>query len=74
MAVNQIDLALDEDGAFQKLIGGLKHAIEAATEIGVYQSNDAWSRVAINLETILQTSMKLRDQAATKHVRGINLR
>lgn len=70
MGRDQIQLGLGENAAFEKLTQGLRHAIEAATEIGVWQDNNMWSTIAMNLEKTLKLSQQLKLKAAAGAVRG----
>ena len=71
MAKDQISLALDENTAFSKLEEGLKHAIEASVEIGVYRSDDNWTHIGRLLEQALHTTMKMRNKSMDKIVGSI---
>lgn len=50
-----------EQAAYEKLTAACRHGIEAATELGVLQSNNSWSHVGLLFEKVLQ-------QVAQHHV------
>lgn len=72
MARNQgIRLAGGEAAAFEKLTGGLKHAIEGCVELQVLRSDDRWTMISMALEKLLQSAGTLQSNAALKAIRGI---
>lgn len=67
---DQIGLAGGEKAAFDKLMQGLRYAIEGATEIGVYQDSNHWAVIAMNMEKTLKLANSLMMKAAAGGVRG----
>jgi hypothetical protein len=51
---------LGEQGAFTQLVESLRQAEEAATQLGMHQSQGAWSKVAILMQ---QVRMQVTDLA-----------
>jgi hypothetical protein len=53
--------------------GGLRHIIEAATELGVRQDRNAWSKISMAVEGLLDTTTKLRTREASNTGRRLIL-
>lgn len=62
MSVTQ--LGGGEKPAYEKLFQGLRHAQEAAVEIGQHTSDRRWSFVAIGLAKMLETAIRLGGRTA----------
>lgn len=65
---DQSRVAGGERAAYEKLEQSLRHGIEAATELGVLQSNPLWAQVAALFE---QTLKKCGDHKLTRVARLI---
>lgn len=48
-----------ENEAFEKMTAGLRHSIEGATVLGQLQDRGNWTRVAMALQKVLQTTNEL---------------
>jgi len=59
MARDQISIAGNESGSFEKITQGLRHAIEGAAELAMRRSDDRWGAVAITLEQTLKLTQQL---------------
>jgi hypothetical protein len=73
MAKDQIEIALGESAAFQKLTQGLRHAIEGATEISTLRSDPNWMIVALQYEKLLKVSNEMFSNATRRAVQGRRL-
>ena len=58
-------LAGGEKPAYEKLFQGLRHAQEAAVEIGQYSGDTRWSMIAIGLAKMLDRAIKMGGRAAS---------
>ena len=59
-----------EAGAWEKLQGGLRTAIEAATEISVRRDDNRWATISRMLEKLLQQVGKLYLSARAGSAQG----
>jgi len=69
-AKDQIEIALGESAAFQKLTQGLRHAIEAAVEISTLRSDPNWMQVSLLMEKTLSNVQNMHNNAAMRAVKG----
>lgn len=70
MSRNYHKVAGAESEAFKKLTGGLKHCIEAATELGVRRQDRRWSEIALTFEKLLTATEALWIKAQSNAVQG----
>jgi hypothetical protein len=69
MSRSRIQLAGGERAAFEKLVQALRHGQEAATELGVYRSDNGWAAVGMQLEKMHNLVQQLNVAAVAKRVR-----
>jgi hypothetical protein len=62
-------MTYDEKIGFEKLVGGLRLAIEGATTVGMFRSDNQWMHIAVLIQKLHDQVLELRNAKAAAGMR-----